>query len=197
MIVALLNQKGGVGKTTLALHLAGRWAVKGRRVVVIDADPQGSALDWSEARAQARGQRLFGVIGLGGALILALETRDTKPPEQELYHTGNKPAADGLAGLPRDYSAIPKLGPPLPGDFARPMLDAQNRAVPGSVGVRREVRSPASRASTRWLATQMSTSASQIVAMPCSGTASTRIVTPPMRKSIGVVRRDLMRLKKG
>ncbi len=75
----------------------------------------------------------LGAIGLGGALILALETRDAKPPEQELYHTGNKPTADGLAGLPRDYSAIPKLGPPLPGDFARPMLDAQNRAVPGSV----------------------------------------------------------------
>ncbi|WP_042057535.1 ParA family protein, partial [Acidomonas methanolica] len=47
MIVAFLNQKGGVGKTTLALHLAGQWAREGQRVTVIDADPQGSALDWS------------------------------------------------------------------------------------------------------------------------------------------------------
>ena len=64
MIVALVNQKGGVGKTTLALHLAGRWAGKGKRVMVVDADPQGSALDWSEARAREGVPRLFGVVGL-------------------------------------------------------------------------------------------------------------------------------------
>jgi chromosome partitioning protein len=64
MIVALLNQKGGVGKTTLALHLAGAWARQGRRVTVIDADPQGSALDWSEQRAKEGRPRLFGVLGL-------------------------------------------------------------------------------------------------------------------------------------
>jgi chromosome partitioning protein len=64
MIVALLNQKGGVGKTTLGLHLAGQWVGNGRRVVVIDADPQGSALDWSRQRAKEPLPRLFGVLGL-------------------------------------------------------------------------------------------------------------------------------------
>jgi chromosome partitioning protein len=64
MIVALLNQKGGVGKTTLALHLAGTWANNGKRVVVVDPDPQGSALDWSEQRAKEAVPRLFGVLGL-------------------------------------------------------------------------------------------------------------------------------------
>ncbi|TPG48070.1 ParA family partition ATPase [Sphingomonas glacialis] len=64
MIVALLNQKGGVGKTTLALHLAGLWARQGRRVVVVDADPQKSALDWSQARGDTDCPRLFAVLGL-------------------------------------------------------------------------------------------------------------------------------------
>ena len=63
--------------------------------------------------------------------------------------------------------------------------------------MRREVGAPRSRASTIWLAAQMRTSASQMVASPCSGTASTRIVTAPERKSIGLRRLDLASEKKG
>jgi cellulose biosynthesis protein BcsQ len=50
MIIALLNQPHGVGKTTLALHLAGLWSYQTRHVTVIDADPQGRTLEWSEMR---------------------------------------------------------------------------------------------------------------------------------------------------
>ncbi len=69
------------------------------------------------------------LLGIGGALIYALQTRDMGSGGEELYSTENRPTADGLAGLPRDYSG-PVLGPALPGDLGRPILEAQNRGQP-------------------------------------------------------------------
>jgi type IV secretion system protein TrbI len=66
---------------------------------------------------------------LGGALIYALQTRDTAKTGDELFSTENRATADGLVGLPKDYSTIPKLGSPLPGDLGRPILDAQKRGM--------------------------------------------------------------------
>jgi len=63
-VIALLNQKGGAGKTTIATHLAGELAFDGARVVLIDADPQASASDWAERRIERGHTRLYGVYGL-------------------------------------------------------------------------------------------------------------------------------------
>ncbi|QQX89989.1 AAA family ATPase (plasmid) [Cupriavidus necator] len=75
MIVALLNQKGGVGKTTLATHIAGELALRDQHVVLLDADPQGSALDWTQRRSQQGLPRLFGAVGF------AHETLHQEAPE--------------------------------------------------------------------------------------------------------------------
>jgi chromosome partitioning protein len=66
MIISLLNQKGGVGKTTLAVHLATALSQRGKRVLMVDADPQGSALDWAASR---EGEKAFPVIGLPKATL--------------------------------------------------------------------------------------------------------------------------------
>lgn len=49
--IALINQKGGVGKTTVALHLATAFQAAGADSLVIDLDPQASAAEWHDARS--------------------------------------------------------------------------------------------------------------------------------------------------
>jgi chromosome partitioning protein len=49
-VIAVLNQKGGAGKTTIATHLARALQLSGADVLLVDSDPQGSARDWAAVR---------------------------------------------------------------------------------------------------------------------------------------------------
>lgn len=59
LIVAVVQQKGGSGKTTLAVNLGACAHLAGLRSLIVDLDPQGSAFDWSEKRPE--GSRLEGL----------------------------------------------------------------------------------------------------------------------------------------
>ncbi len=84
--IAIVSQKGGSGKTTLALHLAVASAAEGRNTAVIDLDPQASSANWSDRRAaelpvvlSAHASRLQHeiqrVCGIGGEMLYV----DTAP----------------------------------------------------------------------------------------------------------------------
>lgn len=68
-IIALLNEKGGTGKSTLSINLATRLHRLGRRVVLVDADPQGTARDWRSNSPE--GADLPNVVALDRPQMLA------------------------------------------------------------------------------------------------------------------------------
>ena len=97
-VISILNQKGGVGKTTLAVHLATALSRRGRTVLLVDADPQGSALDWAAAR---NGAPLFPVVGL---------------PKSSIHKE--------LPALASNYDVVIIDGPPRVYDVARSAIMA-------------------------------------------------------------------------
>lgn len=75
MILSLVHTKGGVGKTTSSVFLACAAAAHGREVVLLDADPQGSASSWAD-RAAHRGTPLpFPVVPVGATDLAAAAAR--------------------------------------------------------------------------------------------------------------------------
>ena len=67
LVVAILNSKGGSGKTTLAVNVGGCLHKQGHSVLIVDSDPQGSARDWYEA--QPANAELPAVVGMDGPIL--------------------------------------------------------------------------------------------------------------------------------
>ncbi|MGD1956927.1 MAG: AAA family ATPase, partial [Sphingomonadales bacterium] len=83
-IITFTQQKGGAGKTSLAVHLGTTWALKGKSVAFVDSDPQGTLTAWAAMRealdgvpeltfARAEGWKAASVVGqLAGAQVIGI-----------------------------------------------------------------------------------------------------------------------------
>ena len=133
-IVAILNTKGGSGKTTLTTNLA--HALKntsGHRVRLVDSDPQGSASDWHEAG----GKELLPVVRMSRA-SLDRDLNDTISPGEWILIDG-APRADELAAAAiraAEIVLIPVQPSPYDVWAAKPLVKAikfrqnQNNGMP-------------------------------------------------------------------
>ena len=131
-------------------------------------------------------------LAVAGALGYALQTRNKAGAGQELLSTQNRPSAEGLAGLPKDYTGLPRqeppLGPPLPGDLGRPMLNAgaaPNTVAPGTTSdpeaQRRAQEIEAARLSKLFAQTdQQPQSVAQFIPGTSAGTTAAPATTPPV-----------------
>lgn len=68
VIISFLNQKGGVGKTTLSINIAYTLAKRGFKVLLADTDPQHSASSWASVR-EGRGALPFTVVGMANTSL--------------------------------------------------------------------------------------------------------------------------------
>ena len=91
-IVSVISQKGGAGKTTLALHLAVASSTAGRNTAVLDLDPQASAANWADRRAAE-----LPVVRSAHASRLRHELRQIQQAGGELVMIDTAPHADRTA----------------------------------------------------------------------------------------------------
>jgi chromosome partitioning protein len=109
MIYAIINTKGGVGKTTTAVHLAGMLA-RTHRTLLIDGDPQGSAAGWASFRRHAERSPEIVTACLAGKAILDEGRGLARQFEYTVVDVGGRDSAGLRAALVLATEAIVPIG---------------------------------------------------------------------------------------
>jgi len=92
-VVAILNQKGGVGKTTTAVNLGAALALAGRRVLLVDADPQANLTDHLGVDERMGETSVYDVL-TDGATIASAVIETTTPGLSVLPADGDLAAVE-------------------------------------------------------------------------------------------------------
>jgi chromosome partitioning protein len=102
-VISLLNEKGGVGKTTISTHIAAGLAIRGKRVLLVDADPQGHA-----------------------TVAFGLQ----KEPMLHDLLVRDLPFQKAIRRIPRELYSIDEEGKPTSGELLVIPSDASTRVIP-------------------------------------------------------------------
>jgi chromosome partitioning protein len=107
--ITFSNNKGGSGKTTTTVSLAGAFAERGLRVLVIDLDPQGSTSEWLGGPAASPGLVRFsaGGIPLSRLIIETEHAIDLIPAGPDLVPSGERSENDTGLALIRAFRRLP------------------------------------------------------------------------------------------
>lgn len=108
MVISVVNQKGGTGKTTVATNLAATFTGDNKDILLIDADPQQSALDWQKDRPEDLPH--VSVVGLPYANLHREVNRLIKKYDLIIIDGGGRVTASARAAIScADFILVPTL----------------------------------------------------------------------------------------
>lgn len=120
MIVSIVNEKGGSGKTTLAVNLAARLAEDGDNVLLIDADPQKSTEVFSDMRSQSGLKPLFSNVSRTGVSLGDEIERMSKAFDSIIIDTGGRDSKEMRKAMLKSNLVII---PTIPSQYDVPVLE--------------------------------------------------------------------------
>lgn len=121
MVISIVNEKGGSGKTTLAVNIAARLAEDGDNVLLIDADPQKSTEVFSDMRSQSGLKPLFSNVSRTGTSLGDEIERMSKSFDSIVIDTGGRDSKEMRKAMLKSHLVVI---PTIPSQYDAPVLES-------------------------------------------------------------------------